>query len=176
MVEHKILLCDFMSRSCISGLSVVFQSVYQRQDTADQGNIQRSAVNMINEAGDGTELEGRFKRRDNFIQKHEEDEEFQDCIKFSWFRRAQVFLAVLLRFAKNKWEAHLNKCMEMLFSSECVVKLWDLLLLHRIEENSFGAIAKKKRGGGGKGKKDQKTKPEANEKRRTNSLSCPPVP
>lgn len=38
--------------------------------------------------------------------------------------------------------------MEMLFSSECVVKLWDLLLLHRIEENSFGAIAKKKRGGG----------------------------
>lgn len=41
----------------------------------------------------------------------------------------------------------------MLFSSEYVDKLWDLSLLHRIEENSFGTIAtqKKKRKKGGRG-------------------------
>ena len=67
MVKHKILLCDFMSKSCITGHPVVFQSVDYRQDTANQGNIQRNAVNMINETGDRTELEGRFKRRDHLI-------------------------------------------------------------------------------------------------------------
>lgn len=44
--------------------------------------------------------------------------------------------------------------MGMLFSSEYVDKLWDLSLLHRIEENSFGTIAtpkKKKKGGWGVG-------------------------
>lgn len=90
-----------MSKSCISGLSVVFWFVDQRQDTANQGNIQRNAVNMINEMGDGTELDGRFKRRANLIQKREEDEEFQDDIKFQLIQKSSGVPVCSLSFHKK---------------------------------------------------------------------------
>lgn len=59
-----------------------------RQDTANQRNIQRNAVNTINEMGDWNELECRFKRQDHLIQKHEEDEEFQDHVKFQLIQKS----------------------------------------------------------------------------------------
>lgn len=55
MIKHKILLSSFLSKNFISRYSVVFQSVGYKQDTANQGNIQRNAVNMSNETGESTE-------------------------------------------------------------------------------------------------------------------------
>lgn len=54
VVKHKVLLSSFLSKNCISRYSVVFQSVGYKQDMANQGNIQRSAVNMSNETGEST--------------------------------------------------------------------------------------------------------------------------
>lgn len=68
---------------------------------------------MINEMGDWNELECRFKRQDHLIQKHEEDEEFQDHVKFQLIQKSS---GVPCMSQKNKWEAHLNENMEILFS------------------------------------------------------------
>lgn len=66
----------------------------------------------------------------------------------------------------------------MLFSSEYVDKLWDLSLLHRIEENSFGTIAtqkRKKKGGAGDTQNIRKGK-QKQLKRGGLTLSSPPAP